>query len=76
MPEAHTEEFEEDECRKPLAECHLGRLAIPDVGGPVSFPVNSVSDQDPPVFRTDPGTKLDAATERESVAFEVDAAWG
>jgi hypothetical protein len=27
------------------------------------------------VFRIDPGTKLDAATERESVAFEVDAAW-
>jgi hypothetical protein len=26
------------------------------------------------VFRVDPGTKLDAATERESVAFEVDAA--
>ena len=25
------------------------------------------------VFRTDPGSKLDAATERESVAFEVDA---
>jgi hypothetical protein len=24
-------------------------------------------------FRTDPGSKLDAATERESVAFEVDA---
>jgi nitroimidazol reductase NimA-like FMN-containing flavoprotein (pyridoxamine 5'-phosphate oxidase superfamily) len=26
------------------------------------------------VFRTDPGSKLDAATELESVAFEVDAA--
>jgi hypothetical protein len=25
------------------------------------------------VFRTDPGSKLDAATEREHVAFEVDA---
>jgi nitroimidazol reductase NimA-like FMN-containing flavoprotein (pyridoxamine 5'-phosphate oxidase superfamily) len=69
------EELDDTECRKPLAERHLGRLAIPDVGGPVSFSVNSVLGRDAPVFRIDPRTKLDAATERESVAFEVDAAW-
>jgi nitroimidazol reductase NimA-like FMN-containing flavoprotein (pyridoxamine 5'-phosphate oxidase superfamily) len=67
------EELDEDECRRLLAERHLGRLAIPDFGGPVIFPVNYVVDQDLVVFRTDPGSKLDAATERESVAFEVDA---
>jgi hypothetical protein len=39
----------------------------------VIFPVNYVFDRDLIVFRTDPGSKLDAATERESVAFEVDA---
>jgi glycerol-3-phosphate dehydrogenase len=39
----------------------------------VIFPVNYVVDRDLIVFRTDPGSKLDAATERESVAFEVDA---
>jgi hypothetical protein len=36
------------------------------------FPVNSIFDHDLVVFRTDPGTKLDAAREREWVAFEVD----
>ena len=73
MPKPDMEELDEDECRKLLAERHLGRLAIPDFGGPVIFPVNYVFDQDLVIFRTDPGSKLDAATERESVAFEVDA---
>jgi Pyridoxamine 5'-phosphate oxidase len=73
VPEPHMEELDEDECRKLLAERHLGRLAIPDFGGPMIFPVNCIFDQDLVVFRTDPGSKLDAATERESVAFEVDA---
>ncbi len=73
MPDPRVEELAEDECRRLLAERHLGRLAVPDFGGPVIFPVNYVLDQDAPVFRTDPGSKLDAATERESVAFEVDA---
>ena len=73
MPETHMEELDDTECRKLLAERHLGRLAIPDFGGPVIFPVTYVFDRDLVVFRTDPGSKLDAATERESVAFEVDA---
>ena len=73
MPEPHMEELDNDECRSLLAERHLGRLAIPDFGGPVIFPVNYVFDQGLVIFRTDPGSKLDAATERESVAFEVDA---
>jgi nitroimidazol reductase NimA-like FMN-containing flavoprotein (pyridoxamine 5'-phosphate oxidase superfamily) len=37
------------------------------------FPVNYVFDQDLVIFRTDPGTKLDAASEGGLVAFEVDA---
>ena len=73
MPDIHMEELDDSECRRLLAERHLGRLAIPDFGGPVIFPVNYVFDQDLVIFRTDPGSKLDAATERESVAFEVDA---
>jgi hypothetical protein len=73
MPEPHMEELDDTECRRLLAERHLGRLAIPDFGGPMIFPVNYVLDQDLVVFRTDPGSKLDAATERESVAFVVDA---
>jgi uncharacterized protein len=73
VPETHMEELHEDECRKLLATRHLGRLAIPDFGGPMIFAVNYVFDRDLVVFRTDPGSKLDAATEREQVAFEVDA---
>jgi nitroimidazol reductase NimA-like FMN-containing flavoprotein (pyridoxamine 5'-phosphate oxidase superfamily) len=73
VPETHMELLDDTECRKLLAERHLGRLAIPDFGGPVIFPVNYVFDRDLVVFRTDPGSKLDAAMERESVAFEVDA---
>jgi hypothetical protein len=74
MGEAHMEVVDDTECRKLLAERQLGRLAITDWEGPMIFPVNYVFDQDLVIFRTDPGTKLDAATEGESVAFEVDAA--
>lgn len=73
MPAAHIEELDQEECRRLLATRHLGRLAIPDFGGPVIFAVNYILDQDLVIFRTDPGSKLDAATEREQVAFEVDA---
>src|SRR6266536_2450759 len=67
------EELDDNECRRLLAERHLGRLAMVDFGGPVIFPVNYVVDRDLVIFRTDPGSKLDAATERELVAFEDDA---
>ena len=60
MPDIHMEELDNSECRRLLAERHLGRLAIPDFGGPVIFPVNYVFDQDLVIFRTDPGSKLDA----------------
>jgi uncharacterized protein len=74
MPEPGFEELAEDQCRRLLAEHHLGRLAIGDFGGPMIFPVNYVVYNDMVVFRTDPGSKLEAAAERELVAFEVDAA--
>lgn len=73
MSEPKMEKLDQDECHRLLAGHHLGRLAVPDFGGPMIFPVNYVVDQDLVVFRTDPGSKLDAATEREVVAFEVDA---
>jgi hypothetical protein len=37
MPEPRMEELEQDEWRKLLTDRHLGRLAIPDFGGPVIF---------------------------------------
>jgi uncharacterized protein len=72
--DARLEELTRAECLELLAERHLGRLAIGEFGGPMIFPVNYVLDRDAVVFRTDPGSKLDAAAERELVAFEVDAA--
>ncbi len=66
-------ELTAEECRKLLGEHHLGRLALLDEEGPVVFPVNYVFDRLGVVFRTDPGTKLDAAARGARVAFEVDA---
>ena len=73
MPDPRIEELADGECRELLAGRHLGRLALVDARGPVILPVNYVVDRDAPVFRTDPGTKLDAAAEGAAVAFEVDA---
>ena len=43
MPKPQMEELDDTECRRLLVERHLGRLAIPDFGGPVSFPINTVA---------------------------------
>jgi len=64
----------DQECRKLLGERHLGRLALVDADGPVILPVNYTLDEGSVVFRTDPGSKLDAAAAGATVAFEVDAA--
>jgi nitroimidazol reductase NimA-like FMN-containing flavoprotein (pyridoxamine 5'-phosphate oxidase superfamily) len=73
VSDTRIEELAEAECRSLLAGRHLGRLALVDDRGPVILPVNYVVDRDAPVFRTDPGTKLDAVAEGAAVAFEVDA---
>jgi uncharacterized protein len=73
VPDPRIEELADGERRQLLAGRHLGRLALVDDRGPVILPVNYVVDRDAPVFRTDPGTKLDAAAEGAAVAFEVDA---
>jgi nitroimidazol reductase NimA-like FMN-containing flavoprotein (pyridoxamine 5'-phosphate oxidase superfamily) len=39
-------ELTDAECRKLLAERHLGRLALTDPDGPVIFPVNYALDED------------------------------
>ena len=60
------------ECFELLAHEHLGRVAVVDDRGPVVFPVNFVLDRHMVVFRTDEGTKLDAACRGRRVAFEID----
>lgn len=44
MPETHMEELHEIQCRKLLADHHLGRLALVDAKGPVIVPVNYLAE--------------------------------
>jgi uncharacterized protein len=69
---ARWQELSKSECFELLAREHLGRVAVVDDRGPVVFPVNYVLDRHMVVFRTDEGTKLDAACWGSRVAFEVD----
>src|SRR4029079_12772638 len=71
--EAHLaiEEIPYDECLELLATQQVGRLAVTTPAGPGIFPVNYALGGDRVVFRTDAGTKLDAAS-LQRVAFEID----
>jgi uncharacterized protein len=70
--QARWQELTRSECFELLAHEHLGRVAVVDDLGPVVFPVNFVLDRHMVVFRTDAGTKLDAACRGSRVAFEID----
>jgi len=72
--DARWRELTKDECFALLAGQHLGRVVLVDDRGPVALPVNFVFDQHTVLFRTDDGTKLDAASRGARVAFEVDGA--
>ncbi len=66
------QELSKSDCFQLLARQHLGRVAVVDDRGPVVFLINFVFDRHMVVFRTDAGTKLDAACRGSRVAFEVD----
>ena len=66
------EVIDPDLCRRLLAADEVGRLAVVSGGAPVILPVNYVLDGDNIVFRTAPGSKLDAAG-RSPGCFEIDA---
>ncbi len=70
--QARWQELSKSECFELLARGRLGRVAVLDDLGPVVFPVNFVLDRHMVVFRTDEGTKLDAACRGSPVTFEVD----
>ncbi|HET6809430.1 MAG TPA: pyridoxamine 5'-phosphate oxidase family protein [Acidimicrobiales bacterium] len=70
-PQIVFEALDEAECRQLLGSRHFGRLGVVNDEGPLILPVNYVFDQGRVAIRTDPGTKLDAAS-LSSVAFEVD----
>jgi hypothetical protein len=60
------------ECVELLATQVIGRIAVVVDGRVSVFPVNYVLDHGHIVFRTDEGTKLDAARAGSTVTFEVD----
>ena len=67
------EELSREECLALLSRHSVGRLAvIADDGLPFVVPVNYQMERDTVVFRTDAGTKLDAA-QRHPVAFQIDS---
>jgi nitroimidazol reductase NimA-like FMN-containing flavoprotein (pyridoxamine 5'-phosphate oxidase superfamily) len=59
-------------CLALLANARLGRIGCTSGALPIVLPVNFCLIGDTIVFRTAPGTKLDAATTNTVVAFEVD----
>lgn len=69
------------DCLMLLGSAAVGRLGVSVEALPAILPVNFVLTGDRVVFRTVPGTKLDATLARSVVAFEVDSydasgAWG
>ena len=70
--QARWQELTKSECFALLSGERLGRVAVIDDQGPAIFPVNFVLDRHMVVFRTDEGTKLDAAARGSRVAFEID----
>jgi nitroimidazol reductase NimA-like FMN-containing flavoprotein (pyridoxamine 5'-phosphate oxidase superfamily) len=66
-------ELERAECIALLGEHRVGRIAVVDRDEmPFVVPVNYVLSSETVLFRTHPGTKLDALR-RRPVAFQVDA---
>ena len=68
------QELARSECFRLLASQHLGRVVLIDELGPAAFPVNYVLDGHTVLFRTDEGSKLDAALRGARVAFQIDGA--
>jgi nitroimidazol reductase NimA-like FMN-containing flavoprotein (pyridoxamine 5'-phosphate oxidase superfamily) len=63
----------EEECLELLARVRFGRVGFLDGDRIVVLPVNYVYDAPFVVFRSTTGSKLDAALDHRTVAFEIDA---
>ncbi|EXF24917.1 pyridoxamine 5'-phosphate oxidase [Nesterenkonia sp. AN1] len=71
-PPPRTEVLESRDCWELLRENSMGRLGVWTVDHPEIFPLTYVTDGQTILFRTGPGTKLDAALGTAPVAFEID----
>ena len=65
-------ELNRDDCLRRLGRAGVGRVAVSVGALPAIFPVNYAMLDSDIVFRTGPGTKLDAALVGSVVAFEID----
>lgn len=65
-------ELTANQCWDYIRQAEIGRLAVISDQHPEIFPINFVVDRGSVVFRTAEGTKLRAAVEGGTVAFEVD----
>jgi nitroimidazol reductase NimA-like FMN-containing flavoprotein (pyridoxamine 5'-phosphate oxidase superfamily) len=75
MPHPHNldiAELSDRQCRDRLRLCAFGRVALSWRALPVIFPIHFAMLGDDPVFRTDPGTKLMAASVEQVLCLEVD----
>ena len=72
MGEVGWQELTRSECFRLLGAQRLGRVVLVDELGPAAFPVNYVVDGHAVLFRTDEGSKLDAALRGARVAFQID----
>lgn len=68
----HLQEMSRDECLARLATVSVGRLGVSIHALPAIIPVNFVLHDEAVVFRSVPGSKLEAATTDAVVAFEAD----
>lgn len=60
-------------CDRHLRTETIGRVSVLVDGHPEIFPVNyAVDERGDIIFRTDPGTKLDAVDTSPTIAFEID----
>lgn len=66
------EYLDEAECWRLLAQEPVGRVGVIFDSGPEVYPVNHRVDGGTIVFRTDPGSKLEALAKTPSVCYEVD----
>jgi uncharacterized protein len=64
--------LDRDDCLLRLGRSGVGRVAVPEGALPAIFPVNYTMLDSDTVFRTGPGSKLDAALAGSVVAFEID----
>lgn len=67
-----TEILSVHDCWKYLRSASVGRLAVIKGAVPEIFPVNYLPENGTVIFRTGPGTKLDAVLQGGTVALEAD----